>query len=133
VALTTPETATLFAALKVLAADGVSAVFSTRRPDEALAGADRVVVLRAGRKVADVAARDSDAGTLSTLVAGRAIATLPSTPHAPGNAVLELSLIDVPGPAENLALHQVSLVVRAGEIIGVAGTPHNVGRTCWPP
>jgi simple sugar transport system ATP-binding protein len=39
--------------------------------------------------------------------------------------VLELSLVDVCGATETLSLHQVSLVVRAGEIMGVAGTPLN--------
>jgi simple sugar transport system ATP-binding protein len=124
-ALTPQESAILFKALRTLAEAGTTIVLTSRRPDDALAAGDRIVVLREGRKVADLRARQSDQATLTALLAGRAVAKVAPTPRSAEHAVVELSLIDAPSMGEDPPLAQLSLVVRAGEIIGIAGTPLN--------
>jgi general nucleoside transport system ATP-binding protein len=124
-ALTPQECATLFKALRALAETGTTSVLTVRRPEDAVAAADRIVVLRNGRKVADLRRHQTDAATLTALVAGRAVAKVRPTPRSAEHPVVELSLVDAPTMSEDPPLHQVSVVVRAGEVIGVAGTPLN--------
>ncbi|MBI3434392.1 MAG: ATP-binding cassette domain-containing protein [Proteobacteria bacterium] len=123
--LTMIEADQLLRTLKLIAASGRSIVLSTRRPEAALAAADRIVVLRKGRVVADIAPRRTDRGTLAAQLAGRLVAKAKAAPTAPGRSVLELSLVKADGLREHASLHHVSLDVRSGEIIGVAGTPGN--------
>jgi len=120
--LTPLETTSLFKALKMLAAEGRSILLTTCRPEDALAVANRIAVLREGRKVTEVAVHTTDQGILTALMAGRVLTKTTPAPHPTRHSVLEFSLVDSPGIGESPALHQVSFSVRAGEIVGVAGT-----------
>lgn len=116
------EGANLSAILKTLAAEGRAILIATRIPDEALAVADRIVVLRAGVKVADVPNGSRDAQALVSLMAGLPLQSLKLSPVAAGAPLLELSRVTTEGNGRS-SLHDVSLRVRAGEIIGIAGSP----------
>lgn len=115
--LTRAEVEILFAALRHLAADGAGVIFISHRLDEVLEIADRVVVLRDGRKVADESAGALDHDRLVELITGTSAAALAETrtPAALGETVLSvrgLTGANVTGFGLDLA---------RGEIVGIAG------------
>lgn len=126
--LTPHEVDGLFVVLRRLAAGGLSIIFISHKLKEVIAIADRVVVLRGGRKVADRPAAGADRARLAELMVGRDITPTKRTPRAPGLPRLTLDNIDVPGAHGRSGLSNVCLQVRAGEIIGIAGVAGN-GQT----
>ncbi|MEZ5190892.1 MAG: sugar ABC transporter ATP-binding protein [Schumannella sp.] len=112
------EVDVLFEAVRRLAADGAGVVFVSHRLDEVLGLADRVVVLRDGRKVADEPVAGIDHGRLVELITGSAAATQRermSATVADAEPVLEVRGLRG-GTVEHL-----DLALRPGEIVGVAG------------
>jgi len=114
----------LFRALRRLADSGKAVVFISHRLPEVIAAADVVTVLRHGRVVAHRSMEGARPEDLSLLMvgdeAGEAVVAAPGTP---GEAVLELR--DAACGSGRRALNGVSLSVRCGEIVGVAGVSGN--------
>ena len=117
----------LFATLRLLAAEGRSVVFISHKLEEIRALCDRATVLRQGRVAGAARVADVTAGDLARLMIGREPPRLGSdhagAPKAEALAVRALSL-----PAADphgAALRDVSLSVRAGEIVGIAGVAGN--------
>ena len=123
--LTPQEALGLFATLRRLAAGGLSVVFISHKLHEVLDVAGRVVVLRAGRVVADQPVAGADRASLSALMVGRSIAPSKRTPQVPGAPMLVLDRVSVAAPAGQVGVQEASLVVRAGEVVGVAGVAGN--------
>jgi general nucleoside transport system ATP-binding protein len=129
-AILTPQDGTgLLTALKRLSERGIAVVITTRDPDEALVIGHRIVILRAGAKIADVSAAGQNRETLLGFLTGGPIAKPTLAYHATGNSILELTKVDVASHDARCRLHEVSLEVRAGEIIGIAGTSGNGQET----
>ncbi len=123
--LTPPETRALFRVLRTLADQGHAVLLITHKLDEIAAVADEVVVLRDGRRVfhADVAA--TTPADLARHLTGREIDLRPRRAvRPPGDPVLIVERVVTAG-AGRAALDGVSLTVRAGEIVGVAGVAGN--------
>jgi simple sugar transport system ATP-binding protein len=127
--LTPQDGAALLTALKRFSERGIAVVITTRNPDEALAIGQRIVILRAGAKIADVSASGQNRETLLDFLTGGPIAKPTLDYHATGNSILELTKVDVADHDARCRLHEVSLEVRAGEIIGIAGTSGNGQET----
>jgi simple sugar transport system ATP-binding protein len=128
--LTPQEVQQLFATLREMTASGTSVVFISHKLPEVLAISDRVTVLRAGTAVGTVRTADSDAKSLARLMVGRDIVLTRQEragSHS-GEAVLELAGVSAMGDLGTQALAGVSLQVRAGEIVGVAGVAGNGQR-----
>jgi general nucleoside transport system ATP-binding protein len=123
--LTPQEVEGLFAVLRRLTAHGLSIIFISHKLNEVLAIADRIAVLRAGRKVADRPAAGADRATLAELMVGREVAQSRRTPRAPGPALLVLDRVSVTDPHGRAGLSEASLSVHAGEIVGIAGVSGN--------
>jgi simple sugar transport system ATP-binding protein len=126
--LTPQEVEQLFATLRGMAADGTSVVFISHKLPEVLAISDRVTVLRVGAAVGTVRTADSDAKSLARLMVGRDIVLARQERAAgshPGETVLDLACVSAVGDLGTQALADVSLQVRAGEIVGVAGVAGN--------
>lgn len=111
------EVGVLFRAVREAARAGAGVVFISHRLEEVLELADRVVVLRDGRLVADRPVDGLTVGLLGELVVGRSVAT--------GSAQAHVRRADVPALAvRGLAggfLRSLDLDLWPGEVVGVAG------------
>jgi general nucleoside transport system ATP-binding protein len=127
--LTPPSTEVLFETLREMAADGRTVIFISHKLHEVKAVADRVTVLRGGRAIATVAAAEATPRSLAALMVGRELAGGGAREaRAPGGVVLELDGVCAAGDRGGLAVRGVSLAVRGGEIVAVAGVAGNGQR-----
>ncbi len=123
--LTLTETARLMQVIAGLKADGVSIIFITHRLNEVMQCADRAVVLRDGRVVGALGRAELSPAAMIRLMIGRDLRSLYVPPAAPpGEIVLDI-VEAVTGTYPDRA---VSLSVRRGEILGLAGLVGS-GRT----
>jgi len=107
----------LFAIVRLLRARGVGIVYISHRLEEIFLLADRVTVFRDGEYVATKPVRETNRDALIQMMVGRKIDTLFPKLEAPiGAPVLELQDI-----RRKPATNGVSLTLRAGEIVGLAG------------
>jgi ABC-type uncharacterized transport system ATPase subunit len=128
--LTPQEADALFATMRAMAAEGRTIVFISHKLHEVLAVADRITVLRGGKTVATLPVADARPRALASLMVGRELEGVRRRePEAgPGDAVLELDRVSAEGDRGSPAVRDASLVVRAGEIVGVAGVAGNGQR-----
>ena len=121
--LAAQEVEDLFRVLRDWVAQGHAVVLVSHRLSEVRALADTITILRAGRVVAARAAGDASEAELAELIVGHRVAAVERRPGKPG--AVALALEDVHTAGERDALHGVSLAVRSGEIVGVAGVLGN--------
>ena len=123
--LTIAETERLLRVIDALKADGVSVIFISHRLAEVERCADRVVVLRDGRVAGELQRGDIGHAAMIRLMIGRELKGNYIEPaRPPGDAALEIDAVctgSYPG-------RQVTLHVRQGEILGLAGLVGS-GRT----
>jgi simple sugar transport system ATP-binding protein len=128
--LTPQEAEQLFDTLRVIAREGNAVIVITHKLHEVMAVADRITVLRGGRQVGTVATSEATPRSLAGLMVGREVAeprrVERETPL--GEARLVVDGISVAGDRGGLAVADVSLEVKAGEIVGVAGVAGNGQR-----
>jgi ABC-type uncharacterized transport system ATPase subunit len=129
--LTPQEAEALFRTLRAMAMEGRTVIFISHKLHEVKAVADRVTVLRGGRSLATVSALEATPRELAALMVGRQVELARrverSTPPRPEPA-LEVEQVSVRGDRGEEALKDVSLEVRGGEIVGVAGVAGNGQR-----
>jgi ABC-type uncharacterized transport system ATPase subunit len=127
--LTPQEVSELFDTLRHMAASGQSIIFISHKLDEVLAIADRVTVLRRGRVVATVEGQQASKAELARLMVGREVLFLvEKAPAQPGPEVLAIENLACQNDRGLPALRELSLTVRAGEVVGLAGVAGN-GQT----
>jgi simple sugar transport system ATP-binding protein len=123
------EVDALFAGVERLRAEGLSVVIITHKLRETRSIADRVTVLRGGKLVLDgVPTASVDDPALIEAMVGRRVPALPSQRVAPRDddpPALVLDDVTVGGGRERPALNHVSLAVRRGELLGIAGVAGN--------
>ncbi len=134
--LTPQEADELFEVARQLAAKGHTVVFISHKLREVLSVAHRIAVMRGGRKVTEVQAADTTPEQLAELMVG----AVPLSPHgdravgegwvpgpnAPSSA--ELDQVHAARSDGTPALRGVSLHIRPGEIVGIAGVDGNGQR-----
>jgi rhamnose transport system ATP-binding protein len=121
------EVASLFRAVALMKTQGAGVIYISHRLDEISALADRVTVLGDGESVATVEARTVTRTDLVALMVGRTLAEVYPERSAPGSdAPVVLELAGVGQAASGVA--DVSLTLRRGEILGLAGLVGS-GRT----
>jgi general nucleoside transport system ATP-binding protein len=126
--LTPQETAELLTVMRGLAEAGKSIVFITHKLKEVREIADRITVIRRGRTVG-TATPDTGEDELAALMVGRAVnLEVTKAPAEPGREVLRISGLIVDDDRGVRAVDGVDLVVRAGEVLGIAGVQGN-GQT----
>lgn len=125
--LTTQEAEGLFATLKEMARQGLSLIFISHKLHEVMSAADRIVVLRGGRLVAERKAHETSKEELAELMVGRRVSRPARAAAMPGEILLEgrnVTLIE-----EGIArLSELNFHVRAGETLGIIGVSGN-GQT----
>jgi general nucleoside transport system ATP-binding protein len=128
--LTPQEAEVLFATLREMAAEGRTVIFISHKLHEVKAVADRVTVLRGGHSIATVDAHEATERSLASLMVGRELAGAveDTGSRTAGEPVLELDGVWTQGDRGDAAVRGVSLVVRAGEILAVAGVAGNGQR-----
>jgi ABC-type uncharacterized transport system ATPase subunit len=120
------EVTTFFEAMRRLAAEGRTVVLITHKLDEVLRFADRVTVMRGGRVISTFAAAETSRDALNRLMIGDVIAgEVRPTDETPGEAVLQVIGLSVGDPHLRDSLVDVSLNVRAGEVVALAGVAGN--------
>ena len=129
-ALTPQEIEELMRIMRGLAAEGKSILFISHKLNEIMEVSDRVTVLRKGRYVGTIDTASTSKEELSSMMVGRPVQlVVDKTPAKPGKPVLEVEHLSVPSKLhKNDAVKDVSLTVRAGEIVCIAGIDGN-GQT----
>jgi rhamnose transport system ATP-binding protein len=123
--LTEREVDSLFLVIAVLRTQGVGIIYISHRMEEVFAIADRITVLRDGESIATRPANGVDRSELIRLMVGRELsAVFPKRRVEAGEVVLELRGVSNTATG----IHGVSLSVRRGEILGLAGLVGS-GRT----
>ena len=126
-AVLTPQEATdLFRILRTLTAEGMSIIFISHKLNEVLEIADRITVLRRGKKVETVDGAGATEQELATLMVGREV-LLRVEKNAPdvGEPVLAVEDLVVVDDRGLEAVRGVSFDARAGEILAIAGVDGN--------
>lgn len=124
--LTPQESNELIQLLRNMAAQGNSIILISHKLHEVMALSDRVTVLRDGEVCADVLTRETSQEALAQLMVGRKMAPCHREGvFSPGKTVLELQGVCAQGDKGTEALAEVSLAIREGEILGIAGVSGN--------
>ncbi len=127
--LTPQEWTGLLAIIQRLQAEGKSIVFISHKLGEVLAVADRITVMRDGHVVGETRARSTDMHALARMMVGRDVMlVVPKGPASPGAPVLTVENAQAENDRGLPALQGVSLEVRGGEILCIAGVAGN-GQT----
>jgi general nucleoside transport system ATP-binding protein len=127
--LTPPEVDRFFEIVNELKADGKGIIFISHKLGEALEVADRIVIMRRGKTVAEVSPSEVDEEKLAALMVGRPVdLVVDKTKSHPKEVVLSVTDLTVLDDRTHLAVRGVSMDIRAGEIVGIAGVQGN-GQT----
>jgi general nucleoside transport system ATP-binding protein len=127
--LTPQEAEELFRVVRSLKEQGTGIIFISHKLNEVLEIADRITVLRRGQAVATRAAAGATEEGLAELMVGRAVLLdVDKQPANPGEPLLTVSDLVVHDVRGLEAVRGLSLEVRAGEIVGIAGVDGN-GQT----
>ena len=128
--LTPQEIDELMQIMKSLAAEGKSILFISHKLAEIMAVADRCTVLRKGKYIGTVNTSETSMEELSSMMVGRQVSfKVDKQDRTPGEVVLDVQGLTVPSKLhKNNAVKDVSLQVRRGEIVCLAGIEGN-GQT----
>jgi ABC-type uncharacterized transport system ATPase subunit len=127
--LTPQEAQELFGILRTLVREGMSVIFISHKLNEVLELADRITVLRRGKRIDTIAREGATEEGLARMMVGREVLLRVEKQQAqPGDTLLEVRNLSVNDDRGLPAVTDVSLNVKAGEIVGIAGVEGN-GQT----
>jgi len=127
--LTPQEVDELFVTLGQMRADGKGLIFISHKLHEVMKLSDEITVLRNGKVVRHTRPADTSREGLAEMMVGRPVElarTVP--PQETGDVQLAIDGLGVIGDRGHLAIDDLSLTVRSGEILGVAGVSGNGQR-----
>lgn len=117
----------LFVTLRSMTAEGKSIVFISHKLHEVMTISDRITVLRKGRMAAEpLETQSTNEAELAELMVGRKVLfTVNKQPREPGKMFLSVENVSADNDKGLPALRGVSLQIRSGEILGLAGVAGN--------
>ena len=117
----------LMATMRLMVSEGKSIIFISHKLHEVTAVADRLTVLRKGVATAEgISMEGIDKARLAELMVGRSVVfRVEKHAHEPGPVVLEVERVTAENNKGVTALRDISLSVRSGEILGIAGVAGN--------
>ncbi len=130
-ALTESEVERLFRVIENLQSRGVTILYISHKMEEVFRLSDRITVLRDGKLISTLKAKDTSPRDITHLMVGREIEnTHLSENRTPGEVVLEVKNLSLPWPghARRWRLDDISFSLRRGEVLGIAGLM-GAGRT----
>jgi general nucleoside transport system ATP-binding protein len=124
--LTAQETQDLFKVLRALRDDGKAIVFISHKLGEVLDIADRVTVLRRGKRIDTVPTEGATEASLARLMVGRdVLLRIDKAPLHRREPILEIRDLHVRDDRDLPAVQGVDLTVHAGEVVALAGVDGN--------
>lgn len=130
--LTERETERLFSLIEQAKGQGIGIIYITHRMGEIRRIGDRITVLRDGRRIATIDAKTSNDDKLIELMTGRRITQVfPKIKFHPGDTLLKVESLTL----ASSTIRDISIEVRAGEIVGIAGLvgsgKSDLARACF--
>ncbi|RDD71501.1 ABC transporter ATP-binding protein [Paracoccus versutus] len=122
--LTPQEAEILFATLRQLAGAGTAILYISHKLEEIRSHCDRATILRQGKLVGTVDPRAHSARELAAMMVGAEMRLVDRSGRKPAAPVLEVRGLSTPG-GEGMALKQIDLTLRSGEILGIGGVAGN--------
>ena len=127
--LTPQEVEDLFVTLRHMAGEGKAIILISHKLHEVMAISDRITILRAGKVVATVDTSQTTKEDLAQMMVGRKVLFhVEKPPVEPGEIALEVRDLRAQSDKDLPALRDVSLTIRQGEILGIAGVAGNGQR-----
>jgi general nucleoside transport system ATP-binding protein len=124
--LTPQEAQELFEIIAKLKSEGIAIIFISHKLNEVLEIADRITVLRRGKKIETIPrAGATEAGLARSMVGREVLLRVDKKPATPGEKLLEVDGLRVFDDRGLEAVRGVSFEVREGEIVGLAGVDGN--------
>lgn len=124
--LTPSEVEELFVSIRKLTAEGYSVILITHKMEEVLKYTDRVTVMREGQVVSTKDVRETDLHDLADMMVGRSVCLERTTePRETGETLLKIENLKVLDNKGHSAVNGLTLEVRGGEIVGIAGVDGN--------
>lgn len=123
--LTPQEVDELLQTVRDLKASGKSIILITHKLNEVMAVADRVMVMRSGKVVKQMAKKDTSIDEMSFLMVGHQLEAREIKKPRKGNVCLEVEDLVLSGAGGRNILDALSINVRRGEIVGIAGVSGN--------
>lgn len=111
----------LFTSLKQLTDQGATVILVTHRLPEVFDHCSSVTVLRGGRLIGETEVAETNSRDLARLIVGGALAETPPRGQGTGAPLLTVEGLEVRGRRGEVALANVGLTVRSGDIVGIAG------------
>ena len=119
------EVANLMSIFRRLALDGKTVIFITHKLNEVIEASDRITVLKQGKVVCRTIPEATDVQGLSKVMIGEDVGASLAKTQAPGSTVVRLTSTKAIGVHGEEKLVDVNLVVRRGEVVGIAGVEGN--------
>ncbi|MEN3186560.1 MAG: ABC transporter ATP-binding protein [Atribacterota bacterium] len=123
--LTPREVEELFRTMRVMKEEGKTCIFITHKLNEVMEIADKVTIMRKGKVVDTFSPRSISPEELAEMMVGKKVVSVIPKKEVSSRVVLNLKGVWAIGDKDLPALLDVSLTVREGEIVGVAGVAGN--------
>lgn len=124
--LTPQETSELFKILKQLKSEGKTIILITHKLNEVMEVSDNITVMRKGKNVGELKTAQTNPAEIAQLMVGRPVLLrVDKSSRDPGNLALKISNLSYVDKRGLKVLKNISLEVRQGEILGIAGVEGN--------
>jgi simple sugar transport system ATP-binding protein len=124
--LTPQEAEELFKIMRSLKADNKTIIFITHKLKETMKIADRITILRDGKKIETVSKNDTSPQELANMMVGRdVLLNVEKSDKSVGEEIFRLENISFENPLSGLELKDINISLKKGEIVGLAGVEGN--------